>query len=205
MQQLVERIRLEALHLGQGMIKLDSLINHQLDSSLTLEMGQVFKSKLEGLGVVKISKVITVEVSGIAPALATAYAFGVPLVYARKNQPITMSANPYTASAVSRTKGGHVTLHLAREFLSAQDHVVLIDDFLASGKTILALAEIVQQSGATLLGIGGVVEKPYEAGRQRLEPLGVPIVSLACIEGVEGDQVRVGLGRSSQGASAATQ
>ena len=195
MNALIERIRLEASHLGRGIVKLDSLINHQLDPQLTLEMGQSFRARLEASGVREVSKVLTVEVSGIAAALTTALAFGVPMVYARKTRPITMSPDPYTASAVSRTKGGEVVLSVSKDFLGSSDRVIIIDDFLASGRTLLAMVDIVRQSGATLLGVGGIVEKIYDGGRAALEKLGVPIVSLACIESADESGIVVSSGR----------
>ncbi len=195
MKALIERIRLEGIYLGRGIVKLDSLINHQLDPQLTFQMGQAFKARLETAGVSGVTRVLTVEVSGIAAALTTALAYGVPMVYARKTRPITMSADPFTAGAVSRTKGGEVTLSVSRDFLNSSDRVIIIDDFLASGRTLLAMVDIVRQSGATLLGIGGIVEKTYDGGRQVLETLGVPIVSLACIEKADEVEIVVSSGR----------
>ena len=198
MNALIQRIRLEGTPLGHGnvgIVKLDSLINHQLDPQLTLEMGQAFKARLEAAGVSGVTRVLTVEVSGIAAALTTALAYGVPMVYARKTRPITLSPDPYTAGAVSRTKGNEVTLSVSRDFLSSSDRVIIIDDFLASGKTLMAMVDIVRQSGAVLLGLGGIVEKTYDGGRALLEPLGIPIVSLACIESADETGIVVSSGR----------
>ena len=195
MDALIERIRSEGIYLGRGIVKLDSLINHQLDPQLTLEMGRTFKERLEGAGVRGVTRVLTVEVSGIAAALTTALAYGVPMVYARKTRPVTLSADPYTASAVSRTKGGEVTLSVSRDFLDSSDRVIIIDDFLASGRTLLAMVDIVRQSGATLLGVGGIVEKTYDGGREALKALGIPVVSLACIEKADETEIVVSTGR----------
>ncbi|MEM7535469.1 MAG: xanthine phosphoribosyltransferase [Chloroflexota bacterium] len=182
MQSLVTRIEQEGRNLGGGILKVDGFINHQLDPALTIEMGQSFIERFSAQGVKDVTKIITAEVSGIAPALATGMVLGVPIVYARKKRPITMPDGFYSASAPSHTKGGEVTLMVSPEYLTAADRVLLIDDFLATGKTIYALTEIIRQSGATLCGIGCVIEKSFEDGRQHLAHLNVPIVTLAVID-----------------------
>ena len=187
MPALVERIRAEGTHMGNGIIKVDGFVNHQIDPGLTTEMGRAFAAEFSGAGVTKI---ITAEVSGIAPALATAQALDVPLVYARKHRPITMPEGYFLAQAPSHTKGGIVQLMVSPQYLSETDRVLLIDDFLATGHTIHALVALVQQSGATLCGIGCLIEKVFEGGREQLEGLGVPIVTLAKID-LDGDEIVV--------------
>lgn len=182
MEALIERIVAEGEHIGRGIIKLDGFINHQIDPALTMEMGREFARRFEEAGVPGVTKVITAEVSGIGPALATAQALDVPLVYARKHRPITMPDGFYRATAPSATKGHMVELMVSPQYLSRDDRVLLIDDFLASGLTIDALARLIAQSGATLCGIGCVVEKVYQPGRERLLPLNVPIIALAKID-----------------------
>ncbi|MCL4858955.1 MAG: xanthine phosphoribosyltransferase [Caldilineaceae bacterium] len=182
MNALVERIRREGRNLGRGILKVDGFINHQLDPVLTQAMGAEFARRFAALGVTGITKVITAEVSGIAPALATGMALNAPVVYARKTRPITMHTGVYHAQAPSHTKGGIVDLIVSPEYLLPSDRVLLIDDFLASGQTIAALASLIQQSGATLCGIGCLIEKRFEGGRQTLAHLQAPIVSLAIIE-----------------------
>jgi xanthine phosphoribosyltransferase len=191
LQALIDRIRNEGRNLGGGILKVDGFVNHQLDPVLTLQMGTEFARLFASLGVTDITKVITAEVSGIAPALATAHALNVPIVYARKSRPITMQNGAYSATAPSHTKGGIVELIVSPEYLRPSDRVILIDDFLASGETIAALADVIHQCGATLCGIGCVIEKEFEGGRQRLASLSVPVVSLAQIESMEGDAIRV--------------
>ncbi len=190
MQALIERIRAEAVHIGRGIIKVDGFVNHQIDPALTVQMGVEFAQRFAGAGVDDVTKVITAEVSGIAPALATAQALNVPLVYARKHRPITMPDGFFLAEAPSHTKGGIVRLMISPQYLGAGDRVLLIDDFLATGETIRALIGLVQQSGATLCGIGCVIEKVFEHGREQLVDLGVPIVTLAKID-LEGDAITV--------------
>src|SRR5690606_9859104 len=117
---------------------------------LTVEMGQAFLQAFEQAGAARPDKIVTAEVSGIAPALATGIAYGVPVVYARKRRPRTMAEDALVVSAPSPTKGGTVDLIIAREFLAAEERVLLIDDFLASGHTVLALASLVERAGANL-------------------------------------------------------
>ena len=190
MQALIERIRAEAVHIGRGIIKVDGFVNHQIDPALTTQMGVEFAQRFAGAGVGGLTKVITAEVSGIAPALATAQALNVPLVYARKHRPITMPDGFFLAEAPSHTKGGVVRLMISPQYLGVGDRVLLIDDFLATGETIRALVGLVQQSGATLCGIGCVIEKVFERGREQLADLDVPIVTLARID-LDGDDITV--------------
>ena len=191
MQRLVERIRAEGQHLGDGILKVDGFINHRLEPDLTLEMGKAFVEQFYAAGVSGVTKIVTAEVSGVAPALATGIALGVPVVYARKTRPITMARGVYEAEAPSHTKGGVTKLIISPEYLREKDHVLLIDDFLASGKTLVALVDLIAQCGATLLGIGCVVEKSFEGGRKALENANVPIITLAVVTRLEGDTVEV--------------
>lgn len=191
MQSLVERIRLEGRNLGNGILKVDGFINHQLDPQLTPEMGQQFADRFDAVGVSGITRIVTAEVSGIAPAVMTGVTLGVPIIYARKKRPLTMMQGGFSAEAPSHTKGGIVELIVSPEYLLPTDRVLLIDDFLASGKTIGALATVIAQCGATLCGIGCVIEKSFEGGRQYLSHLDVPIICLATIESMEEDRIVV--------------
>lgn len=191
MKALVERIRSEGRNLGRGILKVDGFVNHQLDPQLTMGMGHAFAERFAEAGVTGITKIITAEVSGIAPALTTGIVLGVPVVYARKTRPITMKHGAYSASAPSHTKGGEVELIVSPEYLTAADRVLLIDDFLATGLTINALARLIAQCGATLCGIGSIIEKSFEGGRAALGHLNVPIVSLAIVDSMEGDTISV--------------
>ena len=182
MKALVERIKTEGSYLGNGILKVDSFLNHQLHPDLTMAMGRAFYERLASAGITGVSKIITAETSGIAPALATAVAFDVPLVFARKKRPITMPEGFYSAEAPSHTKGGVTKLMISPEYLKADDRVLIIDDFLASGLTTEALIRAIQSSGAEVLGVGAVIEKSFEGGRGRLETHNIPVVSLAIIE-----------------------
>jgi xanthine phosphoribosyltransferase len=177
-EALKERIRREGQNLGRGILKVDSFINHQVDPGLMLEAGRELAARFREVGA---TKVLTAEISGIAPALATALALGIPVVYARKTKPITMPPEVFRRSAPSHTKGKKVELMASPEFLSAGDRILIIDDFLASGRTILALVHLVADAGATLVGIGGLIEKRFEGGRGVLARFGVPIEALVVI------------------------
>ena len=177
-QSLVDAIREHGIILPGGILKVDGLVNHQLLPEVTRDMGRQFAGYFRPLSPTKI---LTIEVSGIAPAIVTAIELNVPMVYARKKRPITMKEDPYHAQSVSRTKGGTVDLYISGEYLTSHDRVVVIDDFLASGGTLLALNDMIAQSGATLLGLGCVIEKEFEGGRGKLAHLGVPIHTLANI------------------------
>jgi xanthine phosphoribosyltransferase len=184
--KLLEQTILErGKHLGNGILKVDSFMNHQIDPTLMIEIGAEFSRAFYTTGVTRI---LTAETSGIAPALAAGMSLRVPVVFARKHQPITM-ADPLSESAPSATKGGVVNLIVSSEYISGQDNILIIDDFLASAQTILALAKLVKQTGAKLVGIGAVIEKTYSGGRALLEPLQVPIVTLAAIGGYEGEKI----------------
>ncbi len=191
MKELVERIHCEGRNLGNGILKVDGFINHQLYPNLTLEMGREFARRFAEAGVADVTKIVTAEVSGIAPALATGMVLEVPVVYARKRRPITMPDGFYCAEAPSHTKGGVVRLMVSPEYLLPTDRVLLIDDFLATGQTIGALAQLIVECGATLRGIGCVVEKSFEGGRAHLADLQVPIVALAIVESMADSSIVV--------------
>jgi xanthine phosphoribosyltransferase len=178
MELLKERIRREGVNMGNGILKVDSFINHQVDPALMLAVGGALAARFAHLGA---NKIVTAEISGIAPALMTGLALGIPVVYARKTKPVTMHPNTMKASAPSHTKGVMTELMISPEFLGPRDHVLVVDDFLARGETIRALVDLVKTSGALLIAIGAVVEKRFEGGRAALADLNVPIETLAII------------------------
>jgi xanthine phosphoribosyltransferase len=179
MEALKERIRREGKNLGQGILKVDSFINHQVDPALMLAIGGALAAHFGALG---ITKVLTAEISGIAPALTTALALGVPVVYGRKTKPITMPPQVYVERAPSHTKGQEIELMVSPEFLSKNDKVLIVDDFLATGFTIMALIRLARQAGAEVIGVGTVIEKSFEGGRAELEAMGLRVRSLAIIK-----------------------
>jgi xanthine phosphoribosyltransferase len=186
MQALKERIQRDGKNLGGGILKVDGFINHQVDPMLMDECGEDFARQFKDVGA---TKVLTAEISGIAPALTTAKHLGIPVVYARKNKPITMPDQVFLTLAPSHTKGRTVELIVSPEYLSKGEKVLIIDDFLASGATILGLARLAQTAGAEIVGIGALVEKTFEKGRDALETLGVPVISLVAIARMEGKSI----------------
>jgi xanthine phosphoribosyltransferase len=187
MDSLRERIVAEGENLGRGILKIDSFLNHQVDAALMEQVGQEVGDAFRSLGPTRI---LTAEVSGIVPAVMAAKALGnVPVVYARKHKPITMREPVYVEVAPSHTKGSEVNLMVSPEFLHAGDRVLIVDDFLATGKTIEALARIVQNAGAELVGIATVVEKTFEGGREALAHWQVPIMSAALITDMSAGQI----------------
>lgn len=179
MELLKARILQEGQNLGRGILKIDGFLNHQLDAALMEAVGNEIAARFAGKSPTRI---VTAEVSGIVPAVMAGKALGnIPVVYARKHKPITMMEPVFIDTAPSHTKGGEVMLMISPEFLHASDRVLIVDDFLASGQTIDALARIVRNSGAELVGIAAVVEKTFEGGREALAHWGVPIYAAATI------------------------
>ena len=185
MQELVERIRKEGRNLGGGILKVDSFLNHQIDPALMVRLGAELARRLE---YTHPSKVLTAETSGIAPALATAAALNIPVIFARKHAPLTMDYTIVSENAKSRTHGDLVQLMVSTEYLRPGDRVLIIDDFLATAQTIQALARLVAKVDAEVVGIGTVIEKQFERGRANLGNVGVPVVSLAVITCMDGGQ-----------------
>jgi len=186
MRALIERIQLEGKNLGNGILKVDGFINHQVDPELMHNCGKEFAKRFKDIGATKI---LTAEISGIAPAVMTGLHMNLPVVYARKHKPITMPDQVLLTLSPSHTKGRMVELIVSPEYLAGGERVLIIDDFLASGATILGLARLAKSAGAVLVGIGALVEKSFEGGRQALAHLGIPIESLACITSMEDDQI----------------
>lgn len=186
MQALKDRILKEGQNLGGGILKVDGFINHQVDPGLMDLCGQEFARVFKDIGATKI---LTAEISGIAPALTTGMHMNLPVVYARKHKPITMPDQVFLTLTPSHTKGRTVELIISPEYLANKERVLIIDDFLASGATILGLVRLANAAGAQVVGIGALVEKTFEGGRQALSHLNIPIESLARISAMEGDTI----------------
>jgi len=186
MQELKDRILKEAKYLGGGILKVDGFINHQVDPVLMNTCGREFAQMFKDIGA---TKVLTAEISGIAPAVTTALHLGLPVVYARKHKPITMPDQVFLTLTPSHTKGRTVELIISPEYLAGGEKVLIIDDFLASGATILGLVRLAQSAGAQVIGIGVLIEKVFEGGRDALAHLGVLIKALARIKAMEGDEI----------------
>lgn len=186
MKELTDRIKQNGRVLGDGVLKVDEFVTHQVDPKLMEAMGKrladVFVDK-------KITKVVTIEASGIAPAVYTAQALGVPMIFARKSKSLTMDEELLTASVYSFTKQVTSTISISRKFLSADDNVLLIDDFLANGQAAKGLIELCRQAGAHVAGIGILIEKSFQDGRKLLEDMDIPVVSLARIQSLHDGKI----------------
>jgi xanthine phosphoribosyltransferase len=177
-KELQERILREGKNLGNGILKVDGFVNHQVDPMLMDACGKEFAKRFASSGA---TKVLTAEISGIAPAVSTALHMGLPVVYARKHKPITMPDQVLLTLAPSHTKGRTVELIVSPEYLAGGERVLIIDDFLASGNTILGLVRLAETAGSIIVGVGALIEKTFEGGRDALKPLNVPIEALARI------------------------
>jgi xanthine phosphoribosyltransferase len=185
-QELKERIKREGKNLGDGILKVDGFINHQVDPGLMDACGKEFARRFSQIGATKI---LTAEISGIAPAITTGFHLGLPVVYARKTKPITMPDQVFLTLTPSHTKGRTVELIISPEFLAVGERILIIDDFLASGATILGLVRLAQTAGASVVAIGALIEKNFEGGRDALAHLGVPVESLAVVSAMEGENI----------------
>lgn len=186
MEQLKKEILTNGIVLSGGVLKVDSFLNHQIDPKLSAQIGKEFVNRFSNK---KITKVLTIESSGIAPGLMTALELDVPLVFARKKKSLTMNDDVYSASVYSYTKDETNEITVSRGFLEASDHVLIIDDFLANGEAALGLANIVKRAGASVSGIGIVIEKSFQPGREKLLEAGYQVESLARIASLNNNEV----------------
>lgn len=169
-------------------LKVDSFVNHQIDAHLMKMAGDAFFEYFKEKGV---TKVLTIEASGIAPAIMTALSFGVPMVFAKKTVPSTLQKDAfYTADVHSYTKQVTNTIILSKEYINANDNILIIDDFLANGQAVIGLNELVQQAGAKTVGIGILIEKSFQSGRHHLEQLGFDVHSLCRIESLADQKIK---------------
>lgn len=186
MKLLEERILKDGDVLSENILKVDSFLTHQVNFELMQEIGKVFADKYKEAG---ITKVVTIEASGIAPAVYAAQALGVPMIFAKKAKNITMTEGILTAEVYSFTKQVTSQVSIVSRFLSNDDTVLIIDDFLANGQAAKGLLEIIGQAEAKVAGIGIVIEKSFQDGRDLLEKTGVPVTSLARIKAFENGRV----------------
>ncbi|WP_166246496.1 xanthine phosphoribosyltransferase [Paenibacillus turpanensis] len=187
MNQLKERIMKEGVVVSEHVLLLDTLLNHQIDPQLTMEMGREFARRFEGLG---ITKVLTVESSGIPSAFATALELGVPLVFARRKKPTGHEDTYWCERVPSFTKGFVTDIVVQKSVLSESDRVLFIDDIIANGDAARGLLRIVERSGAHLAGVGIVVEKCFQAGGSSIRERGIRVEALVRIASLEGGTIR---------------
>jgi xanthine phosphoribosyltransferase len=186
MKLLEDRILNDGNVLGENILKVDSFLTHQVDFDLMREIGKVFAEKFKDAG---ITKVVTIEASGIAPALYAAEALNVPMIFAKKAKNITMNEGILTAEVYSFTKQVTSTVSIASKFLTPEDKVLIVDDFLANGQAAKGLIQIIEEAGAHVEAVGIVIEKSFQDGRALLEEAGYPVVSLARLDRFENGQV----------------
>ncbi|SDD08282.1 xanthine phosphoribosyltransferase [Terribacillus halophilus] len=178
MELLEKAIQERGTIIGDTIVKVDSFLNHELDTSLLYEIGKEFQQQFRHK---RVTKIVTIEAGGIAPALMAGLAFNVPVVYAKKQKSLTMKGDVYCESVYSFTKQVYSDVTISKDRLSSEDHVLIVDDFLANGEAAAGLISILKQAGAEVAGIGIVIEKSFQNGRKRLEELGMEVVSLARI------------------------
>ena len=186
MKLLENAIREKGTVLPNDVLKVNSFLNHQIDTELMIAIGKEFAQLFAHEG---ITKVLTIESSGIAPSFMAANELKSPLIFARKKKSLTLQDNVYTRSVYSYTKKETNEITVAKEFLNSNDTVLIIDDFLANGEAALGLASIVEQAGATVAGIGIVIEKSFQPGRNKLLQAGYRVESLARIESLSNGTV----------------
>ena len=186
MKLLEERILKDGNVLGENILKVDSFLTHQVDYQLMKEIGKAFAEHFKDAG---LTKIVTIEASGIAPALYVAEALELPMIFAKKAKNITMNEGILTAEVYSFTKQVTSTVSIASKFLTPDDRVLIVDDFLANGQAAKGLIQIIEQAGASVEAVGIVIEKSFQDGRGQLEELGYPVVSLARLDRFENGQV----------------
>lgn len=186
MEQLIQRIATDGQVLSDHVLKVDSFLNHQMDPKLMKGIGDEFTKHFREK---KITKILTLESSGIAPAIMTALNLEVPLVFARKKKSLTLKENLFVSQVHSFTKQETYDITISKDFLFAHDHVLIIDDFLANGQAALGLMDIIQQANASLVGIGIVIEKGFQEGGRMLRDKEIDLHSLAIIKSLQNGQI----------------
>lgn len=186
MKLLEEKILTNGTVLPGNILKVDSFLNHQIDVSLLSELGKEFYRLFSSYN---ITKILTVEASGIPIACFAAQHFDVPVVFAKKGHHKNIGNDVYTAEVFSFTKGTSYTIFVSRKYLSSDDNILIIDDFLANGQAALGLKKIVEDAGATLKGVGIAIEKGFQDGGKKLRETGVPVKSLAIVDSMTDDSI----------------
>ncbi|WP_141434032.1 xanthine phosphoribosyltransferase [Bacillus sp. 03113] len=186
MELLQEKIIQEGKVLSESVLKVDSFLNHQIDPQLMLEIGKEFAKRFSNK---PITKILTMESSGIAPAVMTGLQLNLPVIFARKRKSLTLVNDLITSSVYSFTKQESNEISVSNKYLQEDDHVLIIDDFLANGQAALGLIDIVKQANAQIAGIGIVIEKAFQEGGQQLRNEGYHVESLAIIESLADGKV----------------
>lgn len=179
MHALEQKILAEGIVLSEEVLKVDSFLNHQIDPVMMQQIGQEFARLFKDAG---ITKIITIEASGIAPAVMAGLELGVPVIFARKYQSLTLKDDLYRSKVFSFTKQTESTIAISKKHINATDKVLVIDDFLANGQAALGLADLIHQADASVVGIGIVIEKSFQPGRDLLLEKGYRVESLARVK-----------------------
>lgn len=187
MEQLKNKILAEGKVLSDTVLKVDSFLNHQIDPELMQEIGKEFAKRFEDAG---ITKILSIESSGIAPATMAGLYLGVPVIFARKRKSLTLTDGLYSANVYSFTKKETNEISVSKDFLNKDDVVFVIDDFLANGQAVHGLVDIIHQAGATLSGVGIVIEKGFQAGGAEIREQGIRVESLAIVDSLENGEIR---------------
>lgn len=186
MEKLKQKILQDGVVIDNKILKVDHFLNHQIDPGLTMEMGEAFYERFKDK---PITKILTIEVSGIPVALATALYFKVPCLFAKKSSSLTLSEDTYKADVYSFTKQKTFSIQVDKTFLNAEDQVLIIDDFLAQGNALTGLIQLCHQAQAQIQGLGIVIEKSLQKGGQVLREQGYDLHSLIKIKNFEDNRV----------------
>jgi xanthine phosphoribosyltransferase len=186
MRLLEEKIKTDGRVISENVLKVDSFLNHQVDPSLMNEIGKEFAEIFSNE---VITKIVTIESSGIAPAVMAGLHMNVPVIFARKRKSLTLYEGLLSASVHSFTKNETNDISISKKYLNENDKILIIDDFLANGQAALGLVDLVQQANAKVVGIGIVIEKSFQPGAQKLKELGLRVESLARIESLSNGEV----------------
>ena len=186
MHALEQKILAEGIVLSDEVLKVDSFLNHQIDPVMMQQIGQEFARLFKDAG---ITKIITIEASGIAPAVMAGLELGVPVIFARKYQSLTLKDDLYRSKVFSFTKQIESTIAISKKHIYATDKVLVIDDFLANGQAALGLADLIHQAEASVVGIGIVIEKTFQPGRDILLEKGYRVESLARVKSLSNGTV----------------
>lgn len=186
MHALEQKILSEGIVLSDQVLKVDAFLNHQIDPVLMQQIGKEFAARFKDAG---ITKIITIEASGIAPAVMAGLELGVPVIFARKYQSLTLKDDLYRSKVFSFTKQIESTIAISNKHISSSDKALVIDDFLANGQAALGLADLIHQAKAEVVGIGIVIEKSFQPGRQLLLDKGYRVESLARVKSLENGAV----------------
>ena len=189
MKLLEERIQKDGEVRPGGILKVDGFLNHRIDPRLSYEMAMELKRRYEGE---KINKILTIEASGIALAIMTAYVFDCPMVFAKKSRTRNISDHVWSVEIESFTHGTTNTVLVSKEYLEAKDRVLIVDDFLATGAALKGLKELVEKAGGTVVGAGIAIEKLFQGGGNRLRAEGMRIESLAKVAAMTDDSIMFG-------------